>query len=508
MKKSIKYAGIAAATLLTVAPIAAPVVSQTTTVQADASDAQTSASQLENSLNDFDDLFGDKDASVFATQISAAGDAFKLGSSKAMTYSNFLTDATYKALTDGQTAGKEDSVLSSITQDNDARMRDIYVTAAKDGGAAITKNADLVKILNDSSQPEVVFTVHYTYTDTNNNVVTSRSTSFKATRENDADITKATATFTTPFNVALNQTVTDSQLISGTDFSIKDQNGDGIVTKTVSPSAVYYKTYQAAIEHQAADNNGTSGSLSSDEIKTSDNKAPKFIKAGTYYQPIIVEADKSSELGQYIEDFLDDPTANPIYVNGKVASEGYDFTIEQGEGTKPDKIIFVRTVNVSSDTSQWTVTENKGIVTTKADTPYYTLVNDNNAKITNRALAKNTAWVTDQKRVDQNGNTQYRVATGEWIDANNVTFSDKATTDEGAYTDEQALNGKVTLDGPSSFIYMLYNDNGENISNRALAGDSEWYTDKKATNAAGVTVYHVATGEWVQAGNGVNYSAY
>ena len=55
---------------------------------------------------------------------------------------------------------------------------------------------------------------------------------------------------------------------------------------------------------------------------------------------------------------------------------------------------------------------------------------------------------------------------------------------------------------------MLYNDNGENISNRALAGDSEWYTDKKATNAAGVTVYHVATGEWVQAGNGVNYSAY
>lgn len=55
---------------------------------------------------------------------------------------------------------------------------------------------------------------------------------------------------------------------------------------------------------------------------------------------------------------------------------------------------------------------------------------------------------------------------------------------------------------------MLYNDNGEAVSNRALAGDSAWYTDKKATNADGVTVYHVATGEWVQAGSGVNYVAY
>ena len=170
-------------------------------------------------------------------------------------------------------------------------------------------------------------------------------------------------------------------------------------------------------------------------------------------------------------------------------------------------LTFIREVHVSQNAS-WTTEDVSGVVTTKADSSYYTLKNDDNNTITNRALAKNTAWVTDKVRTDNNGNKQYRVATGEWIDADDVTFSDKATTDEGEYTDVQALNGKVTLDGPSSFVYFLYDNNGGQIANRALTGDSAWFTDKKATNAAGVTVYHVATGEWVQAGSGVNYSAY
>lgn len=513
MKKSIKYAGIAAATLLAVAPVAAPVVSTTTTVQADANEQTDEATKRSDALKKFADAFGDVAATDYVN--NSYFDNFVLNNSNTpQDYDQFMDSNTAKFLAnagenaDAITAGSKtysgeteatiyDDLLDANANLKDANVRNIYVTASSNGKDI--KTADQARIiLRDNTQPEVTFTVHYEYNDVDGNPVTNQSFSFNATRDTDSALSQVNSTFTTPYNVALNQTVTDTALISGTDFKLTDQNGQSILTTDyATPSADYYYTFTAAMLGNNAIND-------TNVISHADgNKAPKFKKAGTYYQAIVVNTTADSALRSFITAYNTDPDANPIYINGKKASEGVDFNISN------TTLRFVRAINVSSSSSQWTTTENKGVVTTKADTPYYTLVNDNNAKITNRALAKNTAWVTDQKRVDQNGNTQYRVATGEWIDANNVTFSDKATdNNEGAYTDEQALNGKVTLDGPSSFIYMLYNDNGENISNRALAGDSEWYTDKKATNAAGVTVYHVATGEWVQAGNGVNYSAY
>ena len=43
----------------------------------------------------------------------------------------------------------------------------------------------------------------------------------------------------------------------------------------------------------------------------------------------------------------------------------------------------------------------------------------NGQKVTNRALAKNTAWRTD-KSATINGQTMYRVATNEWVSANDL----------------------------------------------------------------------------------------
>ena len=60
MKKSIKYAGIAAAALLTVAPIAAPVVANVTTVQAADVDRNSAAYvQRENAADSFASSFND-----------------------------------------------------------------------------------------------------------------------------------------------------------------------------------------------------------------------------------------------------------------------------------------------------------------------------------------------------------------------------------------------------------------------------------------------------------------
>ncbi|GAQ01573.1 hypothetical protein NBRC111452_1385 [Companilactobacillus farciminis] len=507
MKKSIKYAGIAAATLLAVAPVAAPVVSSTTNVQADTiSDDQS----VQNAaVTAFGNQFKDQAATDLYTKASEGTAAslkkVSLGTSNITLGTDSDADQGFNTVNSSLVTGTAttDAQNKSLNSKGTATVK----VSATYGGVAVKDNADLLKVLSDSTYPEVVFTITLTYNNMNGVSQTKTYTETATRSTTESQMTTANVSFTSPLSVPLNSTTTSTVLNASNDATIKDQNDNSVLTNSDNVTAVdkFYDTYSAAINSITDDTLATTATTNVGSNADVNNDQESFLKAGTYYQVITFDAADSSSLGDFLTAYKSNPSTYAVYVNGQKASAGYNFVQDKDNA---NKVSFVRAINVSNSAEKWTVTDNKGVVTTKSDNAYYTLKNDDNATITNRALAKNTAWVTDQKRVDQDGNTQYRVATGEWIDANNVTFSDKATTDEGEYTDVQALNGKVTLDGPSSFIYMLYNDNGETVSNRALAGDSAWYTDKKATNAAGVTVYHVATGEWVQAGSGVNYVAY
>ncbi|WP_368791294.1 hypothetical protein AB3Z09_04120 [Companilactobacillus farciminis] len=502
MKKSIKYAGIAAATLLAVAPVAAPVVSQADTATTQAV-GNTDSDTLTSQAQDFKDQFGDITADdTTATHVANLNGYFDANS--AVSIANFNSNSNVVALMKSQNKHIELAML------NNKNVK-VYLTATDASGKTYDSSTtvgntakDLATAMGLDNKMPVTITMHLVGDNLDSNFNSKFSEiSFKINKDTDNELKTVNAQFTTPISVAKNSKTLATQLVNTNDVTLDDQDGNSLAVKAIAYGDKYYSTYDNAIS--AAKGNSVT--------PTKDVDGGEFKTAGTYYQTVTYTAVQYSALSSFITAYANQNTVDPdynVYVNGKQASTGVDFVADAGSNAKGilPSITFVRAINVSDSEAQWTVTDNKGVVTTKSDTPYYTLVNDNGDKIANRALAKNSAWITDQKRVDQNGNTQYRVATGEWIDANNVTFSDKATTDEGAYTDEQALNGKVTLDGPSSFVYFLYNDNGEQISSRALSGDSAWFTDKKATNAAGVTVYHVATGEWVQAGNGVNYSAY
>ena len=504
MKKSIKYAGIAAATLLAVAPVAAPVVSSTTNAQAaTVSDDQ---GKQDAQVTEFGTQFADKTAKDMSANLAATDGSGKitLGTSN---------------VTNGDFAKNNAGLITTTVATSDLALLDSKGTATATVAASytdgskttqITTQNDLASILADTTYPEVKFTITLNYKNMNGEDVTKDFT-VTATRDSEtSQMTTANINFTTPLTVPLNSTTTSTTLDASNDSTVKDQNGNSVLTadNNVSAGTDFYDTYSAAIEAAKGQTPATTATTNVGTNSDVNDGQKSFLKAGTYYQVLTFTAATGSSLGDFLTNYTSQPAKYSVYVNGKQASNGYDFVPDINTDTGSTTVKVVRTINVSNSAEKWTVTDNKGVVTTKSDNAYYTLKNDDNATITNRALAKNTAWVTDQKRVDQDGNTQYRVATGEWINADDVTFSDKATTDEGAYTDVQSVNGKVTLDGPSSFIYMLYNDNGESISNRALAGDSAWYTDKKATNAAGVTVYRVATGEWVQTGSGVNFSAY
>ncbi|CAJ1191348.1 hypothetical protein [Companilactobacillus nantensis] len=494
MKKSIKYAGIAAATLLAVAPVAAPVLS--TTAQAAVNDdVNTPSSEFTTAKNKFAGQFTAKDADKTADYSTLT-----LGQNNAVATSTFNTT---NAAVIGSPLSTADATKYLATLDGKNVTAYMTATDAKgnvyDGTTNHTAKQLDAAIKADDSMLPVTFTVYTKDTDINGNGTDFKQVAqFKLNKSDEGtELKSINAKFTTPITVAKKSKTALTQLVSSTNVALTDQDGEAVSTTGTTIGKGFYKTYKAAMDAAASTDATADGTLG-DDIKDGE-----FKNAGTYYQLVNFTAGSDTELAKFIANYNDDPSSYTVYVNGKKASSGYDFT------TTDATISFVRAINVSDSEADWTTEDTTGVVTTKSDSAFYTLKDDNNNTVSNRALAKNTAWKTNAVRTDQDGNKQYRVGASEWINANDVTFSDKATDNngEGAYTDVKALNGKVTTAGPEGFYYPLYDDNGKMVTNRGVAGLSAWYTDKSAVNANGDTVYHVATGEWLQ-GNNVTYTAY
>lgn len=105
---------------------------------------------------------------------------------------------------------------------------------------------------------------------------------------------------------------------------------------------------------------------------------------------------------------------------------------------------------------------------------------DDKGNATPASLSKASAWSVD-RQMDINGVTYYRVATNEWVKKSDgiEVFPNKTTVN----TNKQA---------------SLYTSTGKAVTNRALAKNTPWYTDRSAT-INGVKMYRVATDEWVAA---------
>ena len=104
----------------------------------------------------------------------------------------------------------------------------------------------------------------------------------------------------------------------------------------------------------------------------------------------------------------------------------------------------------------------------------------NTGTVEDRGLEKSTDWYTDRYAFFQ-GEWHHRVATHEWIHDDHVV-------------EYQNINGVVHANETAT----LYNSKGKKITDRALAKDSAFLTDKKAT-INGKLMYRVATDEWVDA---------
>lgn len=476
MKKNIKYAGIAAAALLTVAPVASPVVnsiSNTNVAQAATTDNATDAQK--KAVANFFRLLGD-------TSVDH-GDKIDLTG---------ITEDTYK---DG--FGYKDFVglslinlASNNTQVSDASALENNIVTYKIAGlngSSVQNYQDFNTKVNSVKKNGGSFTVQIQALDADKTPFETKNLTFTNDNKSDEGVTSLDVNYTNPVVVEPESSVTNVKYTTSVDATIADQNGDDVKVTKVTPSQSIYKTSNAALNQDS-------------KQLFSENTFGE--KGSTYYQAVALTVDSdvnvkaiydNAQNGKDATFMINGTPAILANVDGKAGSNTIRFVREIQVGDKQ--------VTPSEDT--WTETEAAGQV--RVGNKLANLFDDNN-EITSRSIAANTDWATDKYRTnDKTGEVQYRVSTHEWVNASDVTFYAKGDNGNGLGNVTDLGEGHVvTLDGPAGFVYTLFTSDGGNAS-RGLAGLTAWQTDKSATDAEGNTYYRVSTDEWVRAGSGVNF---
>ncbi|AKP67247.1 hypothetical protein [Companilactobacillus ginsenosidimutans] len=488
MKNNIKYAGIAAAALLTVAPIAAPIVNSTTNVQT--AQAATVDSNVTTVLNQFfnSSLNNSKTYSVKDAFPSFSDIASNWGTEEGA--SKAKTDLSYTDLMN--LAPMSDLNNANLTLSSDAinTLKEAGVTFGVTGvdsnGKPMLKQNFTREATQNGKNGGTSYLQVTAYKD--GKAIDGQSKSYAFIKNTDVDegVTQLGVNFENPLDVDLNSSTTTPLLTTSVDANITDQKGNDVKITKVNPSAQIYTKSKDALDN--TNQNTFTG-------KTFDQDG------ATYYQAVELTVDSAVNV-QKIFDSMQAQNGGSITLNGTPAVKA---NLSQFNG---NTIRFVREINVGKttttpDNGEWVETDNKGVVTVKTS-PLAKLYDDDN-KITNRSVANNSGWQTDKYRTNsKTGVVQYRVSTHEWVNASDVDFTSNEVTGYGLGNFNDIGDHVVSLDGPDGFVYTLFTAAGKQAS-RGLGGNTAWYTNRTANDAAGNTYYRVSTDEWVRAGNGVNF---
>lgn len=178
-------------------------------------------------------------------------------------------------------------------------------------------------------------------------------------------------------------------------------------------------------------------------------------------------------------------TADPDKITVNVSDDGKEITTK-------DSIKYTKaspapsTTNHSNHSSRPTNTNGQikklaQTVATFADRPDVTVNEDDMKPIENVKLSHNSDWFSDEEKTID-GTTYYRVATDKWV----------KNSDIYVYV---AKNQIVKTNNKMEYV-SLVDAHGNKITNRALAPNTNWKTDR-TTNINGKTYYRVATNEFV-----------
>ncbi|WP_334330028.1 leucine-rich repeat domain-containing protein [Companilactobacillus sp. HBUAS59699] len=265
------------------------------------------------------------------------------------------------------------------------------------------------------------------------------------------------------------QELIDSLMQSGLDIdpSEIDTSKPGSIQVTYSVTGLQTTTITVTIK---GPDNGSSGGNSSGNHHSSTNSSNSNHSDISSIQSLMLITRSSGLIPIYNQngEKISDQTLNRLtkfnvtqknVVNGETYYE-----ISDGNWIK------------ASDVRDYT--KGSGVLQTKSDSNKF-ILNSNGTRL-NRALKKTTSWLYNGS-AEFDGTKYYRVATDEWVSANDVVLYNK-------------INGVVKANVQA----QVYKDTGEK-SNRALAKNSEFVTDKVSKSIDGETMYRVATDEWVKA---------
>ena len=491
MKKFVIYSGFAAATLIAVAPVAAPVLNANSVVPTVSKTAQAtySNSVQEDAYNTFDSTFKNYNTATQADFVY--GSAFALlNTNNRYTYSAELLNGILRPLhpqyqsvindldvvaclngivfvvvpADGQTSSEwQQSMISAGQSGGSVNYRIVGLAASTVKDHATWSNQQLVKYfepykLNGHALDKTVYA---------------------KTEVSQQKVHAMNIDFDTPVDGYVGQPKTDFGTTGEYPITIKDNLGN-----KVDPQDV------------------TSTFFNGLDLATIIN-ASTLPKAGTVVQKMTIKFNRN----EYNALFND---LNQITINGEEYSGGL---LSKVWDKVNNSVTLTRQIDVGVDNI--TNSDISGVVTTPivnaGDTSNITHLYDQKGnRINGRALAQGTDWFTDTKRVNNNtGEVYYRVSTNEWVKASDVSYADKDdnTGDTAGLTNITDLpsGSTVSLAGPQGFVYSLYKTDGT-TGNRGLAGDSAWMTDKQATDSNGNTYYRVSTDEWIMQGTGVTFN--
>jgi hypothetical protein len=492
MKKSVKYAGFAAATLIAVAPVAAPILNATSVVPTSQNNVKASygTAAQEDAYNTFDATFKNYNSSTQADFIYGATFA-GLNSQNRYTYSAELLNGILRPLhpqyqslvNDLDSTALLNTIVFVVVPAGDqttSEWKNAMIAAGQHGGQV---NYRIVGLAMSDVKDHALWSnqqlVKY-FDPVKLNGKALDKTVYAKTSVAQQQVHAMNINYETPVDGYVGQSKTDFSTNGKYPITIKDNLGN-----TVDPMDVTSTFY-----------NGL-------DLATIINQST-LPKAGTVVQKMTIKFNRN-EYNALFND-LDQITINGEEYSGGLLSKVWDKI--------NNSVTLTRVIDVGLD--NWTDTSINGVVTTPVvnmgDSSIITPLYDSKGnKISGRALAQGTDWFTDTKRINNNGGeVMYRVSTNEWVKAADVSYADKDTSGGGDTGDTSGLTSitdlptgsTVSLAGPAGFVYSLYGVDGS-IGTRGLAGDSAWIADKTAKDANGNVYYRVSTDEWIMQGTGV-----
>lgn len=276
---------------------------------------------------------------------------------------------------------------------------------------------------------------------------------------------------------------------ASTTINYIDPNGNTLKTTVLNGAeGDYYSLTSDLPDNYYWDNDGEGG------ITLSNGKVYNLPVSKSVSNTVIFKTSDNAEVGRTV--IRGDQVGDVITLNGGQVPNGYTTDVNS------------LTLQSSGNTQFITVTKNasitpfKGVVTIKNNVVAAYLYDVKGNAIMNRAISGGSSWKVSNKMV-LNDKTYYQVSTSEWVPADNVTVNSENNNDSSIDGNTTVTPSDVkivrTKDAGDSGI-ALYKANGTLIKSRALGSNSSWRTDKMAT-VNGVTMYRVATDEWVPASN-------